>query len=281
MAAVDVDVCFSGYDVFMTSVPMPAVSGISVAYSAIPFGQVCTLSVYSRKAFDLMVAQMQQIREQPPSPPPVSGSAAAPTAMIGSVIPNAAEVAVTLTGPGAPYVRPESPSVGVAFLTVVNSSDVLPIDQAPAIRTLSVDGGVVKTFFVGYFDKRLKKDGLRVADARAFATYYELDGDRLAGDMTSVILLRLNDVALRVIQLDDPTAYMMTGRFGQLWRFVKFPLMYLMPLVLVCCSRNFAADAAEGRLDGYTKDLLAEAWRPGFYIGFSKGMVDKLTTALS
>ena len=283
---IDVDLCFTKYEVFLATDPEPTVNGITIAFSGIPVPAICTLAVFSRPVFQAQILPRNDsataastvttttTTTTTTAAPPAPSASGPVTPMPTSAVAPPISSGTSVLNENASWASSLPAARGLATPYALLST-ALPDSLAdfPAIRVLSVEGGIVKTFFIGYYDKRLKHEALRITDARAFATYYELDAERTVGDVTSVIFIRLNDVALRVVEFDNSHMFMMTGRFGQLWKFTRWPLAYLLPLLAIIFSRNFAQDEKEGRLDGYTKDLLERAWQPGFYVGFSRDVV--------
>jgi hypothetical protein len=150
-------------------------------------------------------------------------------------------------------------------------------DSFQAVQTLSLEGGVVKTFFAAYTAVKIVQDKMRLSSATLDAYYFELDGVRSinnvewgkpGADSSSVVSLRLTEVSRSIAKEDSRTVFTFLGFFGQVWGLVGKAMLVLGPLLVILCPRDFLADAKAGHVDGHTKFLLDDAWKPGTIAGF-------------
>ena len=153
------------------------------------------------------------------------------------------------------------------------------------IHALGVEGGMVKSFYMSYTAVTIVQDKNRLDSASLEPVYYELDGVRstnnidwgLPGaDSSSVVAFRLSEVSRHISRNDYRTVFKFLGFFGQVWGLVGKAMLVLGPMLVVLCPRDFVADAKAGRIEGYTKFLLDDAWKPGILASFGLDLFTRI-----
>ena len=186
---------------------------------------------------------------------------------------------------------------GVAIMfTNISSIELCTIDVFPQIassdvpvKRLNVEGGVVKTFFLQYIEERVRvKNEMQGLSADEFLkesvtpNFYELDGMRhpsFGGD-SSIIKFQYTDISLSIVHFDMRTWIKAGGMFGSLWYLISnYFCFYAAPLLLYYLPRDFEADMKNGKLDGYTLNMLAHCWRPTVWLWIVGDLTTRITAA--
>ena len=173
----------------------------------------------------------------------------------------------------------------------ISKQDVCTIDvysrlegasEVKPVKRLNVEGRVFKTLFLGYWQKKLKHEGSRLAAQRVYPVFYELDGIRVYdGGTSSVVQLRFADTATDILEFDMRSWVKAGGMFGTLWYMVSaYFCFWAAPLLLTCMPRDIFADAKAGRLDGYTRNGLKDAWRPTVWLWIGGELIKRVTHAV-
>lgn len=153
------------------------------------------------------------------------------------------------------------------------------------VSVLSVEGGFVKTFYMAYTVTNIKQEEGRVESTSLDAQYYELDGVRVlnaiewgksGADSSSIVAFRLSDVSRKVTKFDFRNGFKFMGFYGQVWGMVGKSMIILVPMFALLYPRNFMEDAKAGKIDGYTRFLLDDAWKPATLVGFSLDVMTRV-----
>jgi hypothetical protein len=150
------------------------------------------------------------------------------------------------------------------------------------LKRIGVEPGWVKTLWLSYSATVSKNDNNAMVSQSITPVYYELDGTREnQSDTSAVVVLKFASTANIVTRFDMRDFAAGWGFFGTIWRLSGMIMFWLEPLLFALFSRNFMEDAKAGKLDGFTEDLLANAGRPGAYVGFTAGVIGRIKQAIA
>lgn len=194
---------------------------------------------------------------------------------------------------------PDIHGIAVKFHNITKDSlcviDVFSrLAGAPAtpIKRLSVEGNVVKTFFISYWRKREKETPWFLSRPPTYKTllekliarFYELDAARtyVSPDSTSssVVGIRFADIANDVVVYDMRSWVKAGGIFGTLWYMISaYACFWAAPILICCFPRDLIAEVKAGKLDGYTSNALADAWRPTVWLWIGGELIKRISHA--
>jgi hypothetical protein len=70
------------------------------------------------------------------------------------------------------------------------------------------------------------------------------------------------------------------GIFGSVWYMLSaYPNFWITPCIINGFARDFIADAKAGRVDGYTRNLISDMWKPSVYLWFAEELLKRATRA--
>merc|ERR1712146_470134 len=165
------------------------------------------------------------------------------------------------------------PANGLCSIDVYSDRSGVP---GRPLKRLSVENNTFKTFFVSYWRKREKETPwfvsrpptFKLLQEKVVGRYYELDAVRqYSGGTGSIVHIRFHETANDVVTYDMRSWVKAGGIFGTLWYMISaYACFWAAPLLICCFPRDLIAEARAGKLDGYTSNALADAWRPTVWL---------------